>query len=37
MNEDPISKITLRQLQIFVSAAEHRNFIRAAAQLRLTP
>jgi len=37
MTDDDISKITLRQLQIFISAVEHRNFIRAAEQLGLTP
>jgi len=37
MSEDEYSKITLRQLQIFLAAVEHRNFIRAADQLGLTP
>jgi LysR family transcriptional regulator, low CO2-responsive transcriptional regulator len=37
MTEDGVSKITLRQLQIFLAAMEHGNFIRAAKQLGLTP
>lgn len=37
MSEDDVSKITLRQLHIFIAAMEHRNFIRAAEQLDLTP
>ena len=37
MTQDGISKITLRQLEIFLAAVEHRNFIRAAEQLGLTP
>jgi DNA-binding transcriptional LysR family regulator len=37
MTRDGISKITLRQLEIFLAAVEHRNFIRAAEQLGLTP
>ncbi len=37
MSDDSVSKITLRQLQIFIAAVEHRNFIRAAEQLGLTP
>ena len=37
MTQDGISKITLRQLQIFLAAVEHGNFIRAAKQLGLTP
>lgn len=35
--DESVSKITLRQLQIFLSAVENRNFIRAAEQLGLTP
>ncbi|WP_282604587.1 LysR family transcriptional regulator [Pelagibius sp. Alg239-R121] len=37
MTKDAISKISLRQLQIFLSAIEHQNFIRAAEHLDLTP
>ncbi|WP_192246614.1 LysR family transcriptional regulator [Mesorhizobium silamurunense] len=34
---DLFEKVTLRQLQIFLAAVEHRSFWRAAAQLELTP
>lgn len=34
---DIFEKVTLRQLQIFVAAVEHRSFWRAAAQLDISP
>jgi LysR family transcriptional regulator, low CO2-responsive transcriptional regulator len=34
---DLFDKVTLRQIQIFLAVVEHRSFLRAAAQLRLTP
>ncbi|MER9714520.1 LysR family transcriptional regulator [Mesorhizobium sp. M0174] len=34
---DTTEKVTLRQLQIFLAAVEHRSFWRAAAQLELSP
>ncbi|MDV7339477.1 LysR family transcriptional regulator [Terasakiella sp. A23] len=37
MSEEKLSKVTRRQLQIFIAAVEHRNFIKAAEQLGLTP
>lgn len=37
MSTQDESKITLRQLQIFLSVLEHRSFVRAAEKLRLTP
>lgn len=37
MTQGDMSKITLRQLEIFLAAVEHRSFIRAAATLGLTP
>ncbi|WP_018236307.1 LysR family transcriptional regulator [Ensifer sp. BR816] len=37
MKPDALDKITLRQLQIFLAVVEHRSFVGAASQLRLTP